>query len=273
MYGCSDTHYSEQYEIGCSDTSHLRIARTYYRSNSQHLGLDMSALTKDVEDFNNRDALNAQAPDEPFYIPVAYISVQNESGTRWEPGNSLCASQTSHPKCPVCDCELTFLPPDTTFEVNFDNKTHIKHAATNNHSNNWHPEEPLWNSLPKLDLEALYTNHLRGQKTKSGPVEKFLDYTLRKAAELIPLLKPSGTCWLLHWTFARHVFLLAHLSAAQHMTNDPLMFIKRCTNEHAPGTWNSDWHDWICETARSLIETVIAQDIQDVKLASMTSIP
>ena len=93
-------------------------------------------MSKDVEDFNNRDALNAQALDEPWDISLVDLSVQNESGAtslvdlsvqnesgpRWKPGDSLCASRTSHPKCPVCDRELTFLPPDTNFEV-VDNKT------------------------------------------------------------------------------------------------------------------------------------------------------
>ena len=76
-----------------------------------------------MEDFNKRDALNAQELDDPWDISLVDLSVQiesgatslvdlsvqNESGARWKPGDSLCASRTSHPKCPVCDRELTFL--------------------------------------------------------------------------------------------------------------------------------------------------------------------
>ena len=169
-------------------------------------------------------------------------------------------AELSGAKCPACNRVLAFLPENTDFLAPFTERNTISrvmdHCKMRKH-------EPLWNTLPKLDLEKDPEVLGRGKKKNFGSVEVFLHYCLKKAATEIPL--PSSPAWLSEWKYTKRI-VLARLGAASCLADDPCNYMKGWMPNCSDSVRDSEdhWKTWIKESTKiylqCLVEIVLTSD-------------
>lgn len=168
--------------------------------------------------------------------------VDKTSAELTERTEGICAAvdETPFPPpfalCPVCDVALEPLPFSTDLWEPVRNQTHNR--VMRRHASFHHPQEPLWNALPVLDLQAPSQRSKRGAKTpttrqadprrKKGDdgtavptraknnvasVAGLVGYALRKAAVSLPLRKQAD--WYGEWGHVRDL-ICARIGGAVH---------------------------------------------------------
>ena len=99
----------------------------------------------------------------------------------------LTQPETQGALCPVCGMNLPEIPIETNFKKSFKDQKH-KNACTR-HVSRFHSDEPIWNALPKMDLDSKEDQHVSSQRQKSqiASVEGLVQYGLSFSARAFPL--------------------------------------------------------------------------------------
>lgn len=112
-------------------------------------------------------------------------------------------------RCPVCSKDLKFMPPDSDFRTSFKSLSVIKSMRA--HVAKHHVAEPIWNSLPKLELHRDCEAPGKRRKEYTATVPGLIAHSMASAARFIPL--PETDEWLWDWKNV-HRFLVCRLGSA-----------------------------------------------------------
>jgi hypothetical protein len=142
-------------------------------------------------------------------------------------------------KCPVCDEVVTFIAPHADRLCRFENMTDDEMQAHDEHCAQNHPNEPVWNTIPKR------------QNVTIDSVEGFMQHNLEYSALLLNFNPVSDTTW--EHTRA-HVY--GRLAVARSFTNDPLnkLVVKP---DFLCGQRFSEWKDWIIHSTRTFLTSLM----------------
>lgn len=115
--------------------------------------------------------------------------------------DSTTGEKVAHIPCPVCMMPLKFLPIETDLREPLTNTSTIKHMKA--HYLLRHPDEPLWNALPRLDLKPSIKKHSRSvahvarAKNDVASVANMVGLCMGTAARRHCL--PSDVTWSHEW--------------------------------------------------------------------------
>ena len=125
--------------------------------------------------------------------------------------------------CPVCQVQLNFLSAATDLQLPF--KAGVAKGMMMTHSCRWHREEPVWNALPKLDLD-MRSLHGRSKPT-TATVLGLVSYCLASSARAIRLPKTDG--WIDRWNNVKNK-IIYRIGYARRLCSECPIYLRGRTN-------------------------------------------
>lgn len=154
------------------------------------------------------------------------LDLQVRKDENLNPTNSLKSKsvkiETPMPiRCPVCSKELKFMPSNSDFRATFKSSGVIK--AMRAHVAEHHAAEPVWNCLPKLDLQRNREAPGKRQKEDTATVPGLIAQSLASAARFVTL--PDTDEWLWDWKEVS-IVMTCRLGAAMQTSYDGTVYLR-----------------------------------------------
>jgi len=147
---------------------------------------------------------------------------------------------TDNAKCPVCGDAVAFIAPRADLSIRFVDMTETCREAHDDHCAQNHPNEPVWNTLPKRSNVRIVS------------VEGFIQYTLDLAAETLEWNPVTDTSW-------EHTkcHLYRRLACARSLTDDPKNVLRKTPDFISNKETELVWKRWIKESTNIFLTSLM----------------
>ena len=157
-------------------------------------------------------------------------------------------------RCPVCSRGLNFLPLDTDLVEAVGSPRLSK--SLKEHSDAWHPKEPLWNALPNLGLQPSNTEPFIRTHDIITSVSDLVAQSLACAAR--SLLIPRQDKWAESWSRVEALALARIGSAHCYVTFSQLHFGEGIIAFNSEGKTEASKRSWIRREALRYLASLMS---------------